>query len=130
MQAHSCCHGVHLQRLGGLGRGEPIPGHEGDQFAIGFVKVEDCGDQHLVLVAVGDDLGGVWVLLVNGTEQQCAQPLSSTLASSVIEQDVAGDPVQPRPEVFVPWHFVAASPYDEEHLRGHIRSVGRTTGPS
>jgi len=81
MQAHPCRHGVHLQRHGGLGRGQPIPGHERDQLTIGFAKASDRVDQPLVLVAVDDDIGGVWVLFVNGAEQQRAQAISPTLAS-------------------------------------------------
>jgi len=130
MQAHPCCHGVRLQRHGGLGRGQPIPGHERDQLTIGFGKAPDCVDQRLVLVAVDDDIGGVRVLFVNGTEKQSAQALPSPFPPPMIEQHVAGDPVQPRSEVIVPRHLVATSPHDQEHLRGHIRSVGRTTGSS
>jgi len=130
MQPHPCCHGVHLQCHGGLGRGQPLPGHESDQLTIWFWKTPDCGDQHLVLVAVDDDIRRVWVLLADGTEKQRAQQLSPSLATPMIEQHVAGDTEQPRSEVSAARHLVATSPHDQEHLRGHIRSVGRTTGSS
>jgi len=83
-----------------------------------------------VLVAVDDDIGGVWVLLADGTEKQSAQALPSPFSTPMIEQHVAGDPVQPRSEVIAARHLVATSPHDQEHLRGHIRGVGRATGSS
>ena len=123
MQAHSCRHRVHLQCHGGLGRGQPLPGHESDQLTIGFWKASDCGDQHLVLVAVDNDIGGVCVLLTDGTQQQRTQPLSASLATPMIEKNVAGDTEQPRSEVIAARNLLAASLHDQEHLRGHIRSI-------